>query len=163
MLCSFYKLILIVFKTTNVNIHLKSRLFNALFNYFDVVKRIIRNNAYSLKTLIIKICELISIKLAKYYSKIKNKDELIYNLAIILDFIQKLNLYQDWNIKNVKKQNFNKIDHFYHDKYKKEFKNYFNCYYKKKITISKVETQRASKINKIMQINNAIVYLLIII
>jgi len=95
MLCSFYKLILIVFKTTNVNIHLKSRLFNALFNYFDVVKRIIRNNAYSLKTLIIKICELISIKLAKYYSKIKNKDELIYNLAIILDFIQKLNLYQD--------------------------------------------------------------------
>ncbi len=95
MLCSFYKLILIVFKTTNVNIHLKSRLFNALFNYFDAVKRIIRNNAYSLKTLIIKICELISIKLAKYYSKIKNKDELIYNLAIILDFIQKLNLYRD--------------------------------------------------------------------
>ncbi len=45
MLCSFYELILIVSKTTNVGIHLKFRLFNALFNYFDVVERIIRNNA----------------------------------------------------------------------------------------------------------------------
>ncbi len=95
MLCSFYKLILIVSKTTNVNMHLKFRLFNAFFNYFDVVKRIIRNNAYSLKTFIIKVCELTFTKLAKYYFKIKNKDKLIYKLAIILDFIQKLNLYQN--------------------------------------------------------------------
>ena len=28
----------------------------------------------------------------------KNKDELIYNLIMILDFTQKLNLYQDWII-----------------------------------------------------------------
>ncbi len=87
MLCSFYKLILIVSKTTNVNMHLKFRLFNTLFNYFNVVKRIIRDNACSSKTLVIKACELIFTKLAKYYFKIKNKDELIYNLAIILDFI----------------------------------------------------------------------------
>jgi hypothetical protein len=74
MLCSFYKLILIVSRTINVNIHLNFRLFNALFNYFNVVKRIIRNNAYFLKTLIIKACELTFTKLAKYYFKTKSKD-----------------------------------------------------------------------------------------
>jgi len=79
MLCSFYKLVLIVFRTINVNMHLKFRLFNAFFNYFNVVKRIIRDNVCFLKTLIIKVCELIFTKLAKYYSKTKSKDELIYN------------------------------------------------------------------------------------
>jgi hypothetical protein len=74
MLCSFYKLISIVSRTINVNIHLNFRLFNALFNYFNVVKRIIRNNAYFLKTLIIKACELTFTKLAKYYFKTKSKD-----------------------------------------------------------------------------------------
>ena len=93
MLCSFYKLIVIVSRITNVNMHLKFRLFNTFFNYFNVVKRIICDNVCSLKTLIIKACELTFTKLAKYYSKTKNKDELIYNLVIILDFTQKLNLY----------------------------------------------------------------------
>jgi len=87
MLCSFYKLILIVSKTINVDIDLKFRLFNALFNYFNVVKRIIRNNAYFLKTLVIKACESIFTKLAKYYFKTKSKNELIYNLVIILNLI----------------------------------------------------------------------------
>jgi len=76
-----------VSRTTNVNMHLKFRLFNAFFNYFNVVKRIICDNACFLKTLIIKVCELIFTKLVKYYFKIKNKDELIYNFVIILDFI----------------------------------------------------------------------------
>ncbi len=75
-----------MFRTINVNIHLKFRLFNALFNYFNAIERIIRNNAYFLKTLVIKVCELIFTKLAKYYSKIKNKNELIYNFVIILNF-----------------------------------------------------------------------------
>ncbi len=87
MLQSFYKLILIVSKTINVNIHLNFRLFDALFNYFNVVKELIRNNVYFSKALVIKACELTSTKLSKYYSKIKNKDELIYNLVIILDSI----------------------------------------------------------------------------
>jgi len=95
MLCSFYKLIVIVSRTINVDMHLKFRLFNAFFNYFNAIKRIIRNNACFSKTLVIKACELIFTKLAKYYSKTKNKDELIYNFAIILDFTQKLNLYRN--------------------------------------------------------------------
>jgi len=84
-----------VSKTINVNIHLKFRLFNAFFNYFNVVKKIIYDNAYFLKILVIKACELIFTKLAKYYFKTKNKNELIYNFVIILNFIQKLNLYQN--------------------------------------------------------------------
>ena len=95
MLCSFYKLILIVSRTINVDMHLKFRLFNALFNYFNVVKKIICDSAYFSKTLVIKACELIFTKFAKYYSKIKNKDELIYNLVMILDLTQKLNLYRN--------------------------------------------------------------------
>jgi hypothetical protein len=86
MLYFFYKLILIISRTINVNIHLEFRLFNVFFNYFNIVKKIIRDNAYFLKTLIIKACELIFTKLAKYYFKTKNKDELIYNFVIILDF-----------------------------------------------------------------------------
>ncbi len=86
MLCSFYKLILIMFRTINVNIHLKFRLFNAFFNYFNVVKRIICDSAYFSKTLVIKAYELIFTKLAKYYFKTKNKEELIYNFVIILNF-----------------------------------------------------------------------------
>jgi len=95
MLYSFYKLISIVFKTTNMNIYLKFRLFNALFNYFNIVERIIRDNACLSKILVIKVCKLIFTKLAKYYLKIKNKNKLIYNFVIILDFIQKLNLYRN--------------------------------------------------------------------
>jgi len=86
-LCFFYKLILIISKTINVNIYLKFRLFNAFFNYFNVVKKIIRNNAYFLKTFVIKVCKLTFTKLAKYYFKTKSKDELIYNFVIILNFI----------------------------------------------------------------------------
>jgi len=86
MLYSFYKLILIVFKITNVNMHLKFWLFKKIFNFFNIVKKIIYDNAYFSKTLIIKTCKFIFIKLAKYYFKTKNKDKLIYNFVIILEF-----------------------------------------------------------------------------
>jgi hypothetical protein len=74
-------------RTINVNIHLKFRLFNVLFNYFNTIERIICDNVCFSKTLVIKVCTLIFTKLAKYYFKIKNKDKLIYNFVIILDFI----------------------------------------------------------------------------
>ncbi len=45
MLNSFYELTLIMFKIFNVNIYLKFRMFNALFNHLNVIKMIIRNNA----------------------------------------------------------------------------------------------------------------------
>ncbi len=85
MLNSFYELTLIVFKIINVNIYLKFRMFNALFNYLNAIKMIIRNNACTSQALILRACELAFIKLVKYYFKTKNKNELIYNLAMILN------------------------------------------------------------------------------
>ncbi len=60
-------------------------MFNALFNHLNVIKMIIRNNECTSQALIFRACELAFIKLVKYYSKTKNKDKLIYNLAMILN------------------------------------------------------------------------------
>jgi len=69
--------------------------FFSSFNDFNVIETTVRNNACTSQALVLQACKLTSNKLAKYYFKTKNKNELIYNLAIILDFTQKLNLYQD--------------------------------------------------------------------
>jgi len=131
MLNSFYKLTLIVFRIINVDIHLEFQMFNALFNHLNVIETIVRDNACTSQALILRACKLTSNKLAKYYFKMKSKDELIYNLAMILNSTQKLNLYQDWNA--------NENDsHFYYDKYRKEFKNYFHHHYEEKITTAEV-------------------------
>jgi len=95
MLNSFYELTLIVSRIINVNIYLEFRMFNALFNHLNVIEMIVCNNACTSQALVFQACELTFIKLAKYYSKMKSKDELIYNLIMILNFTQKLNLYQD--------------------------------------------------------------------
>ncbi len=87
MLNSFYELTLIMFRVINVNIHLKFRMFNTFFNHLNAIKIIVRNNACTSQALILRACELAFIKLVKYYFKTKNKNELIYNLAIILNSI----------------------------------------------------------------------------
>jgi len=125
MLNSFYELTLIVSKIINVDIHLEFQMFDALF------ETIVRDNACTSQALVLRACKLASNKLAKYYFKTKSKDELIYNLAMILDSTQKLNLYQDWDA--------NENDsHFYYDKYRKEFKNYFYCHYEERTTTAEV-------------------------
>ncbi len=53
MLNSFYGLTLIVFKIINVNIYLKFRMFNALFNHFNAIKIFIRNNACTSQALVL--------------------------------------------------------------------------------------------------------------
>ncbi len=53
MLNSFYELTLIVFKITNVNINFKFQMFNVLFNYFNIIKMIIRNNTCTSQALIL--------------------------------------------------------------------------------------------------------------
>ncbi len=156
MLYSFYELTLIIFRIINVDIHLEFRMFDALFNHLNVIEMIVRDNACTLQALILWACELTSNKLAKYYFKMKSKDELIYNLTMILNSTQKLNLYQDWNV--------NKNDsHFYYDKYRKEFKNYFHHYYEERITTAEVRMQVTSDVDQIMQYDNAIDHLLTIL
>ncbi len=61
-------------------------MFNAFFNHFNIIKMIIYNNSFTSQALILRACELAFIKLVKYYFKTKSKDELIYNLAMILNF-----------------------------------------------------------------------------
>ena len=104
---------------------------------------IVCDNACTLQALVLQACKLTFNKLAKYYFKMKSKDELIYNLIMILDFTQKLNLYQDWDANE-------NNSHFYYDKYRKEFKNYFHHYYEKRTTIAEVRAQVTSDIDQIM-------------
>jgi len=91
---SFYKCTLIVSRTTNANIYLRFRIFDAIFNYLNYLKKIIINYDCSLKEIIIKVCKKASIKLVKYYSKTKKLNKILYNFVNILNSTQKLSLYK---------------------------------------------------------------------
>jgi len=93
MLNSFYELTLIVSRIINIDIHLEFRMFDVLFNHLNVIEMIVRDNACTSQALVLRAYKLAFNKLAKYYFKTKSKDELIYNLAMILNSTQKLNLY----------------------------------------------------------------------
>jgi len=90
----FYECTFIVSRTINIDIYLKFRVFNAIFNYLKYLKKIIRINVYFSKDIVLKICNKASTKLAKYYSKIKELDDILYNFVNILDFTQKISLYK---------------------------------------------------------------------
>ncbi len=96
----FYEYTLVMLQTTNADIHLRFRIFNALFNHLEQIEKNIRRSTCSLSAVIVKTCEKVSIKLAKYYVKIEDSNETIYNLANILNSTMKLNLYKIWNNKD---------------------------------------------------------------
>ncbi len=125
----FYECTLIILWTINVNIYLRFWIFNALFNHLEQIKKNIRRNTCSSSAVIIKIYKKVLIKLAKYYVKIKDSDETIYNLANILNFTMKLNLYKTWNDKNNEDINHDEEFVHYKIKYKTEFKKCFHHYY----------------------------------
>ena len=81
-------------QTINTNIYLEFRVFNTIFNYLKYLKKIIRVNIYCLTNIVIKICNKVATKLAKYYSRTKELDNILYNFVNILDFIKKINLYK---------------------------------------------------------------------
>jgi len=91
---SFYKCTLIVSRTTNIDIYLKFRIFDTIFNYLNYLKKTITNYDCSLREIIIKACKKASTKLVKYYSKTKELDKMLYNLVNILNFTQKLSFYK---------------------------------------------------------------------
>jgi len=91
----FCKCTLIVSRTINTDIQLKFQIFNALFNHLEHVEKIIRRSTCSLSAVIIKTCNKVLIKLAKYYFKIENNDETIYNLVNILNSTMKLSFYKN--------------------------------------------------------------------
>ena len=87
MLNSFYECTLIVSRTTNIDIHLKFRIFDAIFNHFEHLKKTIEINVCFLTKIVTKVCNKVLTKLAKYYSKTKIFDNTLYNLVNILNFI----------------------------------------------------------------------------
>ncbi len=158
------KCTLIISWTINANIHLKFQIFNALFNHFEQIEKNIRRSTCSLNAVIVKTCKKVSIKLAKYYVKIKDSNETIYNLANILNFTMKLNLYKTWNDKNNEDINHDEESVHYKIKYKTEFKKYFHHYYEDSAVDLRAEAQRArSDADEIMHYDNAFNHLLMIL
>jgi len=156
MLNFFYKCTFIISRTINTNIYLKFRIFDAIFNYFEYLEKIIKVNIYFLTNIVLKTCNKASTKLAKYYSKTKKLDNTLYNLVNILNFTQKISLYKLWN----KSENDNTIN--YKNKYKIEFKNYYRRYYSL-IANLKAKAQKANIAKEIIQYNNVYNFLLILI
>jgi len=91
---SFYKCTLIVSRITNINIYLEFRIFDAIFNYLNYLKKTIIDYDCSLREIIIKACKKTLTKLVKYYLKIKELNKMLYNLVNILNSTQKLSLYK---------------------------------------------------------------------
>ncbi len=100
----------------------------------------------------------------KYYVKIKNDDETIYNLANILNSTMKLNLYKTWDDKDNKDTDHDEESVHYKIKYKTEFKEYFHHYYEDSAVDLRAEAQRArSDADEIMHYDNAFDHLLMIL
>ncbi len=68
---SFYKCTLIVLQTINTNIYLKFRIFDAIFNYLEYLKKTIKIKINFSTKIVTRVCNKTSIKFAEYYSKIK--------------------------------------------------------------------------------------------
>ncbi len=70
------------------------RVFDIVFNYFNYLKKTITNYSCFSKEIILKVCKKASTKLAKYYSKTKELNKMLYNFVNILNSTQKLSLYK---------------------------------------------------------------------
>ncbi len=160
----FYECTLIVLRTINANIHLRFRIFDALFNYLEQIEKNIKRSTCSSSAVIVKTCKKVSIKLEKYYVKIKDSDETIYNLANILNSTMKLNLYKTWDNKDNEDTDHDKESVYYKIKYKTEFKEYFHHYYEDSAVDLRAEAQRArSDADEIIYYDNAFDHLLTIL
>jgi len=73
---------------------LEFRVFDIVFNYFNYLKKTITNYSCFSKEIILKVCKKASTKLAKYYSKTKELNKMLYNFVNILNSTQKLSLYK---------------------------------------------------------------------
>ena len=124
-LCSLYELTLLMSRTINNEIHLKFRCYDSLFNHLKKVKSFIEVNNCFYKKKIIEISKTSFEKLTKYYSKTKDKENLIYNLVNVLNFTQKLILYTAWNAEVDEDAN----NAIYEKKYKAKFMKYYRKNY----------------------------------
>ena len=149
----FYEIILIVSRTSNSSVHLKFRIFDVMFNHIQKIENIFQKNHYFYRDFVFKVCEVANIKLDKYYNRIWEKREIIYNLANILNSSQKLKLYKYWNEKQIDENGDSECD--FEKKYKKKFSNYFRKYYAEEESGSSTIFQFTSKNDEIMHSSNA--------
>ena len=149
----FYKVILIVSRISNSNVHLKFWSFDVMFDHLQKIENIFQESHYYYRNFILAACETASKKLDKYYNRIWKKREIIYNFVNILYFSQKLKLYQYWNKKEVDENKVLKCD--FENAYKKEFLNYFWQHYAEDDSESLTMSQFILKNNKKMRSNNA--------
>ncbi len=56
-----------------------------MFNCFEHLKQIIKINVYFLTNIVLKICNKVLTKFAKYYLKTKELDNILYDFANILN------------------------------------------------------------------------------
>ena len=65
----FYEVILIVFRTSNSNVHLEFCIFDIIFDHIQEIENIFQENHYFYRDFVFKVCEAASIKLDKYYNR----------------------------------------------------------------------------------------------
>ncbi len=56
-----------------------------MFNYLKYLKKKKKINIYFLKDIVLKVCNKVSTKFAKYYSKTKELGNILYNFVNILN------------------------------------------------------------------------------
>ena len=153
MLNSFYNCILVVSRITQIDIHLKFRIFNHRFDHLKKLKNImITNTVFLQRAIVIKAYQAVSNKLSNYWSKTEDSNKTIYNLVNILDLTQKLNFYK---IRNENNDQDEKNTISYKIKYKKKFKKFFQHHYDS-TDYRKEITHNADQTEKVIQFNNAI-------
>ena len=136
------------------------RIYNIIFEHFDSIKKIMNESIYFYKDIINTVCNKSITKIKKYYSKIEDKNGMLYNLTVIFNLINKLNIHNLWDQKNNNDKNDKSASHKYKKKHRKKFKDYFHRYYKNRISDFLIKIQEINKVDRIMQNDNAIVIIL---
>ena len=103
-----------------------------------------------------KACDADSAKLIKYYERIKDEGDLIYNLANILNSSIKLKLYETWDRQILNEDDdAEKASSSFAADYRKNFIDYYCKNYEDSHADSRKDNQETEKSDKIMQKDNA--------
>ena len=65
----FYEIILIVFQTSNSNVHLRFRIFDVMFNHLQEIENIFQKSCYRYRNFVLATYETANKKLDKYYNR----------------------------------------------------------------------------------------------
>ena len=66
----FYEVILIVFRISNSNVHLRFRIFDVMFDHFQEIENYFQESRYRYRNFVLAIYEVANKKLNKYHNRI---------------------------------------------------------------------------------------------